>query len=73
MSASEVLRIGTIFLKEPYNCAALHWQWSPIFNAERPSEQLDWVRAFDSRPDVRAAMDSLSRLAAAQTRRGCPR
>jgi hypothetical protein len=73
MSASEVLRIGTIFLKEPYNCAALHWQWSPVFKAERPSEQLDWVRAFDSRPDIRAAMDSLGKLAAGQTRRACPR
>lgn len=73
MSAEEVLHYGSVFLAEPYNCLAIHWQWSPAFNARRPFEQLDQVRAFDERSDVRVAMDSLGKLAAQRPAAPCRR
>lgn len=63
MSAAEVLHYGRIFLAEPYNCAFIQWQWSPIWTAARPLEQLLGVQAFDTRSDVRAAMTELSSIA----------
>jgi hypothetical protein len=63
MSAAEVLHYGKTFLAEPYNCAFIHWQWSPIWTANRPAEQLAGVQAFDTRPDVQAAMTELSSIA----------
>ena len=63
MSAAEVRHYGEIFLAEPYNCAFLHWQWSPIWTATRPLAQVQGVQAFDTRPDVQAAMADLSVIA----------
>jgi hypothetical protein len=63
MSAAEVLHYGKTFLAESYNCSFIHWQWSPIWTADRPPEQLAGVKAFDTRPDVRAAMTELSSIA----------
>lgn len=63
MSAAEVLYYGQTFLAEPYNCAFIHWQWSPIWTASRPLEQVLGVQAFDTRPDVQAAMANLSTIA----------
>ncbi|MGH7527848.1 MAG: hypothetical protein ACREMX_14215 [Gemmatimonadales bacterium] len=73
MTAEEVLHYGSVFLAEPYNCLALHWQWSPAFGLRRPFEQLDAVRAFDDRSDVRVAMDSLATLAAERPASSCRR
>jgi hypothetical protein len=63
MSAAEILYYGQTFLAEPYNCAFIHWQWSPIWTASRPLAQVQGVQAFDTRPDVQAAMASLSTIA----------
>ena len=63
MSAAEVRHYGEIFLAEPYNCAFIHWQWSPIWTATRPLAQVQGVQAFDTRPDVQAAMADLSVIA----------
>ncbi|HEV8177916.1 MAG TPA: hypothetical protein VGP44_09535 [Gemmatimonadales bacterium] len=72
LSAAEALAYGTAFLAEPYNCAAVAWQYSPVYkNSSLPPEQLASVRAFDSRPDVRAAMARLAELARQRPNTSC--
>jgi hypothetical protein len=72
MSAAEVLNYGTAFLAEPYNCAAIAWQYSPVFQKESLTpEHLALVRAFDARPDVRAAMAQLGQLARQRSNTSC--
>lgn len=72
MSAAEVLNYGTAFLAEPYNCAAIAWQYSPVFEkASLDPEHLALVQAFDARPDVRAAMAKLGELAKQRSNTSC--
>jgi hypothetical protein len=72
MSAAEVLAYGRVFVAEPYVCASLHWQWSPIYPAYNlPAEQLAAIRAFDTRSDVRAAMAQLREGAAGRANTSC--
>jgi hypothetical protein len=72
MSAAEVLHYGKIFLAEPYSCAAIAWQWSPIYNKPSlPAEQLAGIRAFDTRADVRAAFATLGTLSTQRPRTSC--
>ena len=71
MSAAEVLHYGRTFLAESYNCAFIHWQWSPIWTADRPLSQLEGVKAFDTRPDVQAAMTELSSIARQRQSTSC--
>jgi len=72
MSAAEVLNYGTAFLAEPYNCAAIAWQYSPVFQkASLSPEHLALVQAFDTRPDVRAAMAQLAQLAKQRSNTSC--
>lgn len=72
LSAAEALAYGTAFLAEPYNCAAIAWQYSPAYkNGALTPEHLASVRAFDSRPDVRAAMAKLAALARQRPNTSC--
>jgi hypothetical protein len=72
MSAAEVLHYGKVFLAEPYNCAAIGWQWSPVYNRlSLPAEQLEGIRNFDRRADVRAAFATLSTLSTQRARTSC--
>jgi hypothetical protein len=72
VSAAEVLHYGKVFLAEPYNCAAIGWQWSPIYTRlSLPAAQLAGIRAFDTRADVRAAFATLSTLATQRSRTSC--
>jgi hypothetical protein len=72
MSAAEVLNYGTAFLAEPYNCAAIAWQYSPVYQkSSLPPDLLAQVRAFDTRPDVRAAMAKLAELARQRQNTSC--
>ncbi|HEV7367440.1 MAG TPA: hypothetical protein VGN76_16455, partial [Gemmatimonadales bacterium] len=41
VSAAEAGYYGAMFLAEPYNCAAIQWQWSPVWNGSgRSPEQV---------------------------------
>jgi hypothetical protein len=72
MSAPEVLAYGKVFVTEPYNCASIGWQWSPLYVSSRlPADQLAAIQAFDRRADVRAAMGDLSILAGQRPRTSC--
>jgi hypothetical protein len=72
MSAAEVLNYGTAFLTEPYNCAAIAWQYSPVYSrTSLPADQLAAVQAFDKRADVRAAMAQLGNLARQRSNTSC--
>jgi hypothetical protein len=72
MSAAEVLNFGKAFLAEPYNCAAIAWQYSPVYQkASLSPEHLALVQAFDTRPDVRAAMAELAQLAKERPNTSC--
>ena len=72
MSAAEVLNYGTAFLADPYNCAAIAWQYSPVYNrTSLPAAQLAGVQAFDTRSDVRAAMAQLRNLAQQRSTTSC--
>jgi len=72
LSAAEVLNYGTVFLAEPYNCAAIAWQYSPVYNrAGLPADQLAGIQAFDTRSDVRAAMAQLKALAQQRPNTSC--
>jgi hypothetical protein len=72
MSAAEVLNYGTAFLAEPYNCAAIAWQYSPVYQkASLTPEHLALVQEFDKRSDVRAAMAQLGELASQRPNTSC--
>lgn len=72
MSAAEVLNYGTAFLAEPLNCAAIAWQYSPVYEkASLTPAHLALVQAFDARPDVRAAMAQLGTLARQRQNTSC--
>ncbi|MEO7138064.1 MAG: hypothetical protein ABI037_10135, partial [Gemmatimonadales bacterium] len=72
MSAAEVLNYGTAFLAEPFNCAAIAWQYSPVYEkASLTPAHLALVQAFDARPDVRAAMAQLGTLAGQRQNTSC--
>ena len=72
MSAAEVLNYGTAFLAEPYNCAAIAWQYSPVYQkASLAPAHLALVQAFDHRSDVKAAMAKLAELAKARPNTNC--
>jgi hypothetical protein len=72
LSAAEVLNYGTAFLAEPYNCAAIAWQYSPVFNrTSLAAGQLAAIQAFDIRSDVRAAMAQLRTLAQQRPNTSC--
>ncbi|MGH7525300.1 MAG: hypothetical protein ACREMX_01195, partial [Gemmatimonadales bacterium] len=77
MSAAEVLHYGKIFLGHGKpttpTCLALHWQWSPVFKSTsgRTSAQMAAIQAFDRRPDVKAAMAELARIAASRPVPNC--
>ncbi len=58
MSAAEVVNIGTPLASAPYSCAFLRWRFEP---------------AFESRPDVRGALDSLAVVAATRGGTSCLR
>jgi hypothetical protein len=77
MSVPEVLRYGTILIgaakSSPTVCGYFHWMWSTDFGSyfDRPAGQLAAIESFDGRADVRAAMDSLGRLAREIPARSC--
>ena len=71
LSAAEVLYYGKVFLAEPYVCASIAWQWSPIYTASLPAAQLAAARAFDTRADVRASMAQLSVAASQRPNTSC--
>ena len=58
MSAAEVAHVGTVLAGAPYACALLSWR----HDAE-----------FESRPEVRAALDSVANVAAARGGTSCTR
>jgi hypothetical protein len=58
MSAAELVRLGTLLVETPYSCAFLSWRHEP---------------AFESRPDVRGALDSVAVLAATRGGTSCLR
>ena len=72
LSAAEALHYGKIFLAEPYNCAAIAWQWSPVFKTSVVSaEQLAAIQNFDRRSDVRASMAQLAVIASQRNTTSC--
>jgi hypothetical protein len=58
MSGAEVAHVGTVLSGAPYACALLSWRHDA---------------AFESRPEVRAALDSVARVAAARGGTSCMR
>jgi hypothetical protein len=58
MSAAEVTRVGTVLAETPYACALLSWRYEP---------------GFEGRPEIRAALDSVARVAAARGGTSCVR
>lgn len=58
MSASELAHVGTVLAGAPYACALLSWRHHATFK---------------SRPEVRAALDSVARLAAERKGTSCTR
>ena len=74
VSAAEAGYYGAMFLAEPYNCGAIQWQWSPVWNGSgRSPEQVAGIQAFDLRPDVRAQMRALSVMAKSRPYAPCRR
>jgi hypothetical protein len=74
VSAAEAGYYGAMFLAEPYNCAAIQWQWSPVWNGSgRSPEQVAGIQGFDLRPDVRAQMRALSVMAKSRPYAPCRR
>jgi hypothetical protein len=58
MSAQEMVTVGTLLASAPYACGFLSWRHEP---------------GFESRPDVRAALDSVARVAATRGGTSCLR
>jgi hypothetical protein len=58
MSAAELVSVGTMLAEAPYACAFLSWRHDA---------------AFESRPDIRAALDSVAAVAAARGGTSCLR
>jgi hypothetical protein len=58
MSAAEVAGIGTLLAETPYACAFISWRHDG---------------GFESRAEVRAALDSVARVAAARGGTSCLR
>ena len=58
MSAAEVANVGTVLAGAPYACALLSWRHDA---------------GFESRPEVRAALDSVARVAAERGGTSCTR
>jgi hypothetical protein len=58
MSAAEVMKVGTVLTGAPYSCALLSWRYDP---------------EFEGRPEIRAALDSVGRVAAARGGTSCVR
>jgi hypothetical protein len=72
MSAAEVEYYGKIFIEEPYSCLAIQWRYSQDYKSTTlPAEQLAGIRAFDTRPDVRAALGTLSIMAGKRAPMSC--
>ena len=70
MTATEVAKYGTALL--PYTCGLINWQYGPAWNySGRSATQTAGIQAFDSRSDVKAAIDSLKRYAARLPARAC--
>jgi hypothetical protein len=70
MSGAEVAKYGTVLL--PYTCTLQGWQYGPSWNySGRTAAQTAGIQAFDSRSDVKAAVDSLKRYAARLPARAC--
>ncbi len=58
MSAAELARVGTVLAEAPYACAMLSWRHEA---------------GFESRPGIRAALDSVARVAAVRGGTSCTR
>jgi hypothetical protein len=79
MSGAEITYYGTEFLTaakaDPTVCGFWNWQWSPVWapspNVPRPADQIATVQNTDRRADVKAAWDSLGKLARAIPERSC--
>jgi hypothetical protein len=56
MSPAEVVRVGTVLASTPYACAFLSWRYDP---------------GFEGRPEVRAALDSIARVASVRGGTSC--
>jgi hypothetical protein len=70
MTGTEVAKYGTALL--PYTCGLLNWQYGPSWNySGRTAAQTTGIQSFDSRSDVKAAIDSLKRYAAHLPARAC--
>jgi hypothetical protein len=58
MSTAELVSVGTLLVQAPYSCAFLSWHYAP---------------EYVSRPDVRAALDSIAAVAATRGGTSCLR
>jgi hypothetical protein len=58
MSTAELVHVGTLLAGAPYSCAFLSWRYEP---------------SFESRPDVRGALDSVATIAATRGGTSCLR
>lgn len=58
MSPAELVSVGTLLVEAPYACAFLSWMHHP---------------AFESRPEIRAALDSVAAVAASRGGTSCLR
>jgi hypothetical protein len=74
MSAAEMVAYGKAFVAEPYNCALLAWRYSTTYNctsSKYTPAQCQGIMAFDARPDVIAAWDTLVKLGHARSAGAC--
>ena len=58
MSVAELVNVGTVLADAPYSCAFLSWRYEP---------------QFESRPEVRGALDSIAAVAATRGGTSCVR
>jgi hypothetical protein len=58
MSPAELTRLGTLLVETPYACAFLSWRYDP---------------AFEARPEIRAALDSVASVARTRGGTSCLR
>jgi len=71
VSPAEYLFYKTVFLSEPYNCASIDWQWSPVWKANRPSDQLTGAQMFHTRSEVKASAKALGVIARTRPYTSC--
>jgi hypothetical protein len=73
MSAAEIKRVGTVLAAASYGCGVVNWAWSKNYPAYSylTSTQLYGIRNLLNRSDVKAANDSIAKVARNRTKVSC--